>query len=92
MNVEQLCIESFCATSDRTFASTVTKYSEDAIALFCDDAAYLLYLRPGTADRYQFGICPCTKKLLAEYTRQYPLQKPAKTTWIYDQKDVTRTK
>lgn len=92
MNVEQLCIESFCATSDRTFASTVTEYSEDAIALFCDDAAYLLYLRPGTADRYQFGICPCTKELLAEYTRQYPLQKPAKTTWIYDQKDVTRTK
>lgn len=66
MNVEQLCIESFCATSDRTFASTVTEYSEDAIALFCDDAAYLLYLRPGTADRYQFGICPCTKELLAD--------------------------
>lgn len=89
VNVEQLCIESFCATSDRTFASTVTEYSEDAIALFCDDAAYLLYLRPGTADRYQFGICPCTKELLAEYTRQYPLQQPAKTTWIYDQNNLS---
>lgn len=31
VNVEQLCIESFCAISDRTFASTVTEYSEDAI-------------------------------------------------------------
>lgn len=60
MNVEQLCIESFCATSDRTFASTVTEYSEDAIALFCDDAAYLLYLRPGTADRTSlvFALVP----------------------------------
>ena len=89
VNVEQLCIESFCATSGRTFASTVTEYSEDTIALFCDDAAYLLYLRPGTADRYQFGICPCTKELLAEYTRQYPLQQPAKTTWIYDQNNLS---
>lgn len=69
--------------------ATVTEYSEDAIALFCDDAAYLLYLRPGTADRYQFGICPCTKELLAEYTRQYPLQQPAKTTWIYDQNNLS---
>lgn len=60
-----------------------------SIALFCDDAAYLLYLRPGTADRYQFGICPCTKELLAEYTRQYPLQQPAKTTWIYDQNNLS---
>lgn len=89
VNVEQLCIESFCAISGRTFASTITEYSEDTIALFCDDAAYLLYLRPGTADRYQFGICPCTKELLAEYTRQYPLQQPAKTTWIYDQNNLS---
>lgn len=89
VNVEQLRIESFCAISGRTFASTVTEYSEDAIALFCDDAAYLLYLRPGTTDRYQFGLCPCNKELLTEYTRQYPLQQPAKTTWIYDQNNLS---
>lgn len=85
VNVEQLRIECFCAINGQTFASTVTEYSEDAIALFCDDAAYLLYLRPGTTSRYQFGICPCSRALLSEYTRQYPLQQPKKTTWIYDQ-------
>lgn len=61
----------------------------DRIAGAIVDLAYLLYLRPGTADRYQFGICPCTKELLAEYTRQYPLQQPAKTTWIYDQNNLS---
>ena len=89
VNVEQLRIESFCAISSRTFAGTVTEYSEDAVALFCDDAAYLLYLRPGTADRYRLGICPCTKELLTEYTRQYPLRQPVKTTWIYDQSKLS---
>lgn len=89
VDVEQLRIECFCAINGRTFASTVTEYSEDAIALFCDDAAYLLYLRPGTADRYQFGICPCSRALLSEYTRQYPLQQSKKTTWIYDQNNLS---
>lgn len=89
VDVEQLRIECFCAINGRTFASTVTEYSEDAIALFCDDAAYLLYLRPGTANRYQFGICPCAKELLTEYTRQYPLQQPLKATWIYDQNNLS---
>lgn len=89
VNVEQLRIESICAISGCTFASTVTEYSEDAIALFCDDTAYLLYVRPGTAGRYQLGICLCTKELLAEYTRQYPLRQPTKTTWIYDQNNLS---
>ena len=89
VDVEQLRIECICAINSRTFASTVTKYNEDAIALFCDNAAYLLYLRPGTADRYQFGICPCAKALLTEYTRQYPLQQPMKTTWICDQNNLS---
>ena len=89
VDVDQLCIKYFCAINGDTFASTVTEYSEDAIALFCDDAAYLLYPRPGTTGRYQFGICPCTRALLSEYTRQYPLQQPKKTTWIYDQNNLS---
>lgn len=89
VDVDQLRIECFCGIKGNTFSSTVTEYIEDAIALFCDDAAYLLYLRPGTAGRYQFGICPCTRALLSEYTRQYPLQQPKKTTWIYDQSNLS---
>lgn len=89
VDVDQLRIEYFCAINGRTFAGTVTEYSEDAIALFCDDAAYLLYLRPGTADRYRFGLCPCSKALLSEYTRQYPLKHPVKTTWMYEQDNLS---
>lgn len=89
VDIERLKIESICGINGTTFASTVTDYEEDAIALFCDDAAYLLYLRPGTTDRYQFGICPCTRALLSEYTRQYPLQQPKKTTWIYNQNNLS---
>lgn len=89
VDVEQLRIECFCAINGRTFASTVTEYSEDAIALFCDDAAYLLYLCPGTTDRYQFGLCSCPRALLTEYTRQYPLKQPTKTTWMHEQNNLS---
>ena len=89
VDVEQLRIKSFCAIKGYTFASTVTVYSEDAIALFCDDAAYLLYLRPGTTDRHQLSLCPCSRALISEYTRQYPLEHPIKTTWIYEQDNLS---
>ena len=89
VDVEQLRIESICAIKGLTFASTVTVYSEDAIALFCDDEAYLLYLCSGTDGRYQFGICPCTRALLSEYTRKYPLEHPIKTTWMYEQDNLS---
>jgi len=89
VDIEQLNIDCFCGINGRTFASTVTDYSEDAIALFCDDAAYLLYLRPGTAGKYQFDICPCSKELLTEYTRQYPLKQPAKIICMYEQNDLS---
>lgn len=89
VDIESLKIESICGINGTTFSSTVTDYEENAIALFCDDASYLLYLRPGTADRYQFCICPCSRALLSEYTRQYPLQQPKKTTWIYNQSNLS---
>lgn len=89
VDVAQLRIEYFCAINGHTFANTATEYSEDAIALFCDDVAYLLYLRPGTTDRYQFSLCPCSRALLAEYTRQYPLKHPIKTTWLYEQDNLS---
>jgi len=71
MNIEQLNLQCFCGINGRTFASTVTDYSEDVIALFCDDTDYLLYLRPGTASKSKFCLCPCSRELLTEFTRQY---------------------
>lgn len=88
VNIEQLRIRSFCAIKGCSFSSTVTEYREDAIALFCDDAAYLLYLRPGAEDRPHLDLCPCSRALLAEYTRQYPLLHPVKTTGLYKQNDL----
>ena len=89
VDAEQLRIEYFCAINGCTFASTVTEYSEDALALFCEDATYLLYLLPGTTDRHRFGLCPCSKALLAEYTRQYPLTQPTETTWMSEQGNLS---
>lgn len=89
VDVEQLRIECFCGINGHTFADTVTEYNEDAIALFCEDTAYLLYLRQGTTDRQQLGLCPCSEALLAEYTRQYPLNRPSKITGVYEQNNLS---
>ena len=70
---------------DAPFASTVTNYSEDAIALFCGDATYLLYLRAETSDKYHFDLCPCSQELLSEYTRQYSFKQLKKISCMYVQ-------
>lgn len=57
VDIEHLKIESICGINGTTFASTVTDYEENAIALFCDAEAYLLYLCPGNGNKYKFGIC-----------------------------------
>ncbi len=89
MNIEQLNLQCFCGINGRTFASTVTDYSEDAIALFCDDTDYLLYPCPGTASKFKLCLCPCSRELLTEYTRQYPLMYPVKTSCKYAQNDLS---
>lgn len=83
-DIEHLNIICLCGTNGRSFASTVTDYTEDVIALFCDDASYLLYLRPVTADKYQFCLCPCPAELLTDYSRQYPLKTPIKISCMYE--------
>ena len=85
----QLQIQYFCGINGTFFADTVTKYDEDAVALFCEDTAYLLYPRPHAGGRYQLGLCPCSRALLAEYTRQYPLKHPGKTIWMYEQDSLS---
>ena len=85
VDIEKLKIESICGINGTTFASTVTDYTENAVALFCDDVAYLLYLCPGSGEKYKFGICPCSEDLLKEYTRQYPLQNHTQISCIYEQ-------
>ncbi len=85
VDIEQLNIDCFCGIKGCTFASTVTNYEENAIALFCDDATYLLYLRPGTARNYQFGLCDCSRELAGEYIRQYPLKNHAQISCFYEQ-------
>ena len=90
-DIEHLNIDCFCGQNGHTFASTVTDYREDAIALFCGDESYLLYPRSITADddRFQLDLCPCSRALLTEYTRQYPLKCPAKITSLYEQDNLS---
>lgn len=83
--VEQMHIKYFCGMNGHSFADTATKYEEDAIALFCSDGTYLLYPHPTKSERYQLCLCPCSKELLTDYTRQYPLTSPEKTIWMYEE-------
>lgn len=85
VDVESLHIECICGLKGRSYGDTVTEYCEDSVALFCEDGAYLLYLTPGTGDRAQLSLYPCSKAMLAEYSRQYPPEHPSKTTWLYEQ-------
>ena len=77
-----------CGINGTTFASTVTDYEENAVALFCDDAAYLLYLFPRSSNKYKFGICSCSRELLSEYARQYPLKNHSQFPCIYEQDNL----
>lgn len=88
VDIEPLNIKAICGINGTTSASTVTDYRESAIALFCDDAAYLLYLCAGTGNKYKFGICPCSKELLKEYAHQYPLKNHSQITCIYEQDNL----
>jgi hypothetical protein len=87
--IEHINIDCFCGINGVVFASTVKDYREDAIALFCGNESYLLYIRPGTANKYQFSLCPCCRELLAEYTRQYPLKQPTKISCMYEKNNLS---
>lgn len=87
VNIDHLNIKCICGINGTTFASTVTDYSERAIALFSDDTAYLLYPCAGTGNRYKFGICSCSKELLKEYAREYPLNNHSQISCYIDEQD-----
>lgn len=88
VDAEQLKIECICRISGRGYASTVTEYEEDALAFFCGEETFLLYLRPATAGGYRLGLCPCSRELADEYRWQFPLSKPTKTSWLYQQNEL----
>ncbi len=88
VDIERLKIESICGINGTIFASTVTDYEEDAIAIFCDDAAYILYTCPGSSDKYKFGICSCSKELVNEYARQYTLKNHSRISCVYKQDNL----
>lgn len=87
--IEKLSIDGICGIKGVTFASTVTDYHEDAIALFCGYDAYLLHIFPGPVGKYQMGLCPCSKELLTDYTRQYPLREPENIACFYEKGCLT---
>ena len=74
IDIEHLKIERICGINGTVFSSSVTRFEENAIALFCDDAEYILYPYPKGNDKYKFEICSCSKALLNEYARQYQLK------------------
>lgn len=87
--IDRLCIDSICGINGHTFSDTVTDYTENALAFFCGEEAYMLHLLPGPNDRFQMELCPCSKELAAEYTRQYPLQNPGTVDCFYEEGALT---
>lgn len=81
---ERLHVDSICGWRGVHFADTVTDYGEEALALFCGDAAYLLSPRGEADGRASLEFIPCPKALLAEYTRRYPLRPPMRITCAYE--------
>lgn len=73
--LEMLCVDCICRKKGRVYSSAVTTYNELTLALFCGKEAYLLS-RVNEDDRCYLTLTPCSKEFLADYTRQFPLEKP----------------
>ena len=87
--MECLDIRFLCGMNGVAFSSAVTDYQEDALAVFCENDAFLLYVRLGTANKYRFELCSCSKELLTEYTFQYPIKSPSKISCFYEQDNLS---
>lgn len=86
--ISDLHIMSICGTKGKTYAGSTTKYEENSLALFCDDAAYLLYPMLDSYGKQQLSLLRCSKNLLTEYTRQFPLPKPESIACFYEHNGV----
>ena len=71
-----LRINEICRSKRIVYSSTVTEYTEEAVALYCDDGAYLLYPSPRGWDVHHFSLLKCSEELLTEYARQFPVSHP----------------
>ena len=90
--VEDLSIDLICGDGGFRYGSTVTDYDETALTFFCGSEAYVLHAIPGSKDKYQMKLCHCAKELLIEYTRQYPVHKPALVSCFYENNELTAMK
>lgn len=88
IDIEHLKIERICGINGTVFASSVTHFEENAIALFCVDAEYILYPYPKGNDKYKFEICSCSKALLSEYARQYQLKNHSQISCFNEHDDL----
>lgn len=73
-----LRINEICRSKRIVYSSTVTEYTEEAVALYCDDGAYLLYPSPRGYGVHQFSLLKCSEGILAEFCCQFPVPKPSR--------------
>ena len=79
-NRKDICdlrINEICRSRGLVYSSTVTEYDEEAVALYCDDGAYLLYPSPSGYGIHQFSLLKCSEGILAEFCCQFPVPKPS---------------
>ncbi len=75
-SIYDLKINEICRSGRIVYSDNVTKYGEEAVALFCDDGAYLLYTSLREYGTPRFILLKCSEDLLAEYDRRFPVPKP----------------
>lgn len=88
-DIRLLKINRVCGAKGFTYASTVTNYDETALALFCDDEAYMLHVISGKNSKHQMRLFRCSEAMLSEYTRQYPMSSPNKIMCFYEEDELT---
>lgn len=82
--IESLRVDHICGAKGFTYGSTVTNYDETVLAFFCGKDAYLLHPVSGENSKHQMKLFHCSKDILTEYTRQYPVCTPEKISGFYE--------
>ncbi len=71
--ISTLKINEICRLKGKTYSSQAVEYDEPALALFCDTGTYLIFPVECEDVGHSIGIIGCSKELVPEYVRKFPL-------------------
>ena len=72
-NIKDLEIIGICKIKGNTYASHVVEYEEEVLTLICKDGVYCIFPDEGNIRKYSIGLIRCSKELMRDYVRKFPL-------------------